>query len=100
MPSSILSRVGTGLATLVAAPIAGGLNDGARGFGVGLATGVTAAVTLPVAGAVMGTSQIISGIVNTPNSIHEAMNNNRLVGVRSYFRPNIVMVRPKLCDEQ
>ena len=75
--SSIVGGVGTGLATLVAAPIAGGLNDGARGFGVGLATGVTAAVTLPVAGAVMGTSQIISGIVNTPNSIHEAMNNNR-----------------------
>lgn len=62
---SVAKGTAAGVASLIAAPIAGAQTDGARGFVTGLAAGVASAVALPVTGVCVGAYQIGRGIVNS-----------------------------------
>lgn len=62
---SIAKGTLAGAASLVAQPIAGAQQDGARGFLTGLASGVASAVALPVTGVCVGVMQIGRGVANT-----------------------------------
>ncbi len=53
-----------GAVSLVAQPIAGAQQEGAKGFFKGLATGVASAVALPVTGVAIGAYQVARGIGN------------------------------------
>jgi hypothetical protein len=61
------------VATLIAAPIAGAQQGGAKGFFGGLATGVASAVALPVTGICVGAYQVGRGFANSG----EAVKNNQ-----------------------
>lgn len=70
--SSALKSIGkgtlAGAVSLVAQPVAGAQQDGARGFFSGLATGVASAIALPVTGVCVGAFQVYRGVVNTPEA--------------------------------
>uniref|UniRef100_A0A7S2R088 J domain-containing protein n=1 Tax=Eucampia antarctica TaxID=49252 RepID=A0A7S2R088_9STRA len=57
-----------GAVSLVAQPVAGAQQDGARGFFSGLATGLASAIALPVTGVCVGAFQVYRGVVNTPEA--------------------------------
>lgn len=57
------------MATLIAAPIIGAKEGGAAGFVKGVGAGVVGAVALPVAGVVVGTTQVVRGVANTPGAV-------------------------------
>ena len=61
-----------GAVSLVAQPVAGAQQDGARGFFSGLATGVASAIALPVTGVAVGAFQIYRGLANTPEAARSA----------------------------
>jgi curved DNA-binding protein CbpA len=69
MFKSVGTGVAAGAATLVAAPIAGARESGAKGFAAGLGIGVLGAVVLPVTGAVYGVSEFARGVGNTPTAV-------------------------------
>lgn len=69
---SVGKGVGAGLATLVAAPIAGARQDGVKGFLGGLATGVASAVALPVTGVCVGAYQMGRGLANSGEAMKNA----------------------------
>ncbi|CAK0831030.1 unnamed protein product [Prorocentrum cordatum] len=66
---TVARGVGLGLASLVAQPYLGAKHGGAKGFVKGVGAGVTTCVGSTVAGAVVGTTQIVRGAVNTPGAI-------------------------------
>lgn len=79
-PRDALDGVGSGLkaagagivagaGTLVLAPVVGAREEGAWGFCTGMAKGVFGAVALTIGGAVAGGTQIVRGVVNTPEAI-------------------------------
>lgn len=70
---SFAKGTAVGVASLVAAPVAGAQQDGVRGFLTGLATGVVSAVAFPVAGACVGVYQVGRGLANSG----EAVKNSR-----------------------
>ncbi|CAD7704560.1 unnamed protein product [Ostreobium quekettii] len=74
---SIAKGLVGGTASLVAAPVVYSQQEGWKGLGKGLAVGVATAVVLPVTGAVVGTTQMLRGLVNTPEAIYEAAVNGR-----------------------
>lgn len=61
--------VGIGLASLVVQPYVGAKSQGAKGFVKGMGTGVATCVGTTVAGTVVGSGQIMRGVVNTPGAI-------------------------------
>ena len=66
---SIGKGVVTGVASLFAAPVIGATQEGAVGFAKGLAAGVLGVVVLPVAGVAIGCTQMVRGVINTPEAI-------------------------------
>jgi hypothetical protein len=69
---SVLAGMAGGAAALVAAPIMGARDAGAKGAAVGLAAGVVAAVALPTLGVVSGIGEVVAGAANTPSAIKAA----------------------------
>jgi len=61
-----------GTAALVAVPIVGAKEDGVSGFFSGVAKGALCAVGFTVGGAVAGATQVMRGVVNTPEAIQQA----------------------------
>ncbi|KAG1675389.1 hypothetical protein FOA52_012308 [Chlamydomonas sp. UWO 241] len=61
-----------GLAGLVAAPVIGAHKEGVTGCAKGLAAGLVGVIVLPITGVVVGTVQMVRGVVNTPESLSEA----------------------------
>lgn len=61
-----------GTVGLVAAPTIGAQQDGLMGFAKGAGAGLMGAVVLPVAGLVVGTTQLVRGLANTPEAISAA----------------------------
>ena len=53
-----------GAVSLIAQPIAGAQQEGAKGFFKGLATGVASAVALPLTGVAVGAYQLARGVGN------------------------------------
>lgn len=87
-PRDALDGVGSGLkvagagivagaGALVVAPVVGAREEGVAGFFTGIAKGIAGAVGLTVAGAVAGTTQIVRGVVNTPEAIQQAQAGRR-----------------------
>ncbi|EZG88161.1 DnaJ domain protein [Gregarina niphandrodes] len=68
---NVLKGVGLGVGTLMAAPVVGGYNEGAKGVLKGFGVGVAAVVALPVAGVVTGVGQLGGGAVNTVQAVQE-----------------------------
>uniref|UniRef100_A0A7S0FAW9 J domain-containing protein n=2 Tax=Pyrodinium bahamense TaxID=73915 RepID=A0A7S0FAW9_9DINO len=66
---TVAKGVGLGLASLVAQPYIGAKTGGARGFIKGVGAGTLTCVASAVTGTVVGTGQIVRGVVNTPNAI-------------------------------
>eukprot|EP00040_Diaphanoeca_grandis_P011155 m.57083 g.57083 ORF g.57083 m.57083 type:complete len:548 (+) comp22337_c0_seq2:407-2050(+) len=69
---SVAKGVIGGATLLVAAPIMGAREGGARGFIKGVGTGLVAAVVLPVSSVVVGGVQMVRGAANTPNAIQQS----------------------------
>lgn len=61
-----------GTAALVAVPVVSAREEGVSGFFTGLAKGVAAAVGLTAGGAVACCTQVVRGVVNTPEAIQQA----------------------------
>mmetsp|Transcript_23735 Transcript_23735/g.74712 ORF Transcript_23735/g.74712 Transcript_23735/m.74712 type:complete len:912 (-) Transcript_23735:89-2824(-) len=87
-PRDALDGVGSGLkaagagllagtAALVAAPAVGAREEGFTGFLTGLAKGVAGAVGLTLGGAVACATQVVRGVVNTPEAIQQAQAGKR-----------------------
>eukprot|EP00051_Salpingoeca_urceolata_P001475 m.41267 g.41267 ORF g.41267 m.41267 type:complete len:710 (+) comp11444_c0_seq1:242-2371(+) len=70
---SIGKGVAGGVAALFAAPIAGAASDGAKGFFKGVGAGLVGAVMLPVAGVAVGATQMVRGVVNTPEALTSSL---------------------------
>merc|ERR1719188_2341721 len=74
--SSGLKAAGAGIlaggAALVTMPLAGAKEDGVTGFFTGLVEGAVGAVGLTVGGAVVGATQVVRGVVTTPDAISQA----------------------------
>jgi len=66
---TVFKGVGLGLASLVAQPYLGAKHDGAKGFVKGIGAGVATCAASTVTGTVIGTGQIVRGVVNTPNAV-------------------------------
>lgn len=66
-----------GTAALVAVPIVGAKEDGVQGFLTGMAKGALCAVGCTVGGAVFGATQVMRGVVNTPEAIQQAQAGKR-----------------------
>ena len=65
----VATGVAGGAVGLVAAPIMGAREKGAKGFASGLVQGVASSVFLPAVGVVGGAVQVTRGVVQTPFSI-------------------------------
>lgn len=87
-PRDALDGVGSGLkaagagfiagaAALVAAPVVGAHQEGVGGLVTGLAKGVAASTCLTVLGAGAFITQIVRGVVNTPEAISQVYAGNR-----------------------
>jgi len=61
--------VGVGLASLVTLPAIGAKTGGIKGFAKGCGTGLATCVGSTVAGTLVGSGQIVRGVVNTPGAI-------------------------------
>ena len=68
---SIAKGLVGGTASLVVAPAHYAQQEGWKGFGKGLAVGMAGAVVLPVTGVAVGATQMLRGVVNTPEAIYE-----------------------------
>lgn len=66
---TVARGVGLGLASLVAQPYIGAKTGGARGFVKGVGAGVVTCAASAVTGTVVGTGQIVRGVVNTPSAV-------------------------------
>lgn len=66
-----------GAGALVAMPVVGAREDGLTGFFTGLAKGVAWGVGLTAAGAVACTTQVVRGVVNTPEAIQQTQAGKR-----------------------
>mmetsp|Transcript_22588 Transcript_22588/g.52626 ORF Transcript_22588/g.52626 Transcript_22588/m.52626 type:complete len:856 (-) Transcript_22588:21-2588(-) len=66
---AVAGGVGIGVASLVAQPYLGAKSEGAKGFVKGMGTGMVTCLASTVAGTVIGSSQIVRGVLNTPNAI-------------------------------
>lgn len=66
---SVAKGTGAGLASLIAAPIAGAQQEGGKGFLKGLAAGAASAVALPLTGICVGAYQVGRGVVNSGEAI-------------------------------
>eukprot|EP00635_Sarcinochrysidales_sp_CCMP3193_P013881 CAMPEP_0118905434 /NCGR_PEP_ID=MMETSP1166-20130328/9441_1 /TAXON_ID=1104430 /ORGANISM="Chrysoreinhardia sp, Strain CCMP3193" /LENGTH=601 /DNA_ID=CAMNT_0006844705 /DNA_START=68 /DNA_END=1873 /DNA_ORIENTATION=+ len=58
-----------GVGTLVAAPVIGAKESGAKGFAQGLAAGIVGAVVLPVVGIGYGVKELCEGVAATPAAV-------------------------------
>mmetsp|Transcript_34194 Transcript_34194/g.102069 ORF Transcript_34194/g.102069 Transcript_34194/m.102069 type:complete len:906 (-) Transcript_34194:197-2914(-) len=87
-PRDALDGVGSGLkaagagliagtAALVAVPVVGAREEGFSGFLTGIAKGVAGAVGLTLGGAVACATQVVRGVVNTPEAIQQAQAGKR-----------------------
>ena len=74
---SITKGIAGGLGGLVAAPVIGARQDGARGFFAGLGAGLASAVCLPVLGIGVAAVQVGRGAVNTPEAVAETFKRNK-----------------------
>uniref|UniRef100_A0A7S1IRL5 J domain-containing protein n=2 Tax=Eutreptiella gymnastica TaxID=73025 RepID=A0A7S1IRL5_9EUGL len=74
---SICKGVAAGAAALVAGPIMGAKNEGAKGFAKGLGAGVLGAVVFPVWGTTVGVTQMVRGVINTPEALAEERNGKK-----------------------
>jgi len=61
--------IGAGLSALVLAPAMGAKEEGVSGFFTGLCKGVGAAAALTVGGVVAGGTQVVRGVINTPEAV-------------------------------
>ena len=72
-PPTTTKSIGTGVlagaTTLVAAPVMGAREEGAKGFAKGLGVGIIGAIVLPVTGAVVGIKETVHGAMNTPDAV-------------------------------
>ena len=68
---SIAKGCVAGAVGLIVAPAIGASQEGFKGFAKGLGAGIAGAVLLPAAGVVVGTTQVVRGIANTPEAIKE-----------------------------
>jgi len=66
---SVVKGTAAGVASLIAQPIVGAQQDGARGFVSGLGTGVASIVALPLMGAAVGAYQVSRGLVNSAEAM-------------------------------
>jgi len=66
---SIGTGVLAGATTLVAAPVMGAREEGAKGFAKGLGVGLLGAIVLPVTGAAVGIKETVHGAINTPEAV-------------------------------
>ena len=109
-PQNVLSGVSSGLqsagkgilagtAALVAAPVLGARAEGATGFVKGLGAGILSAAVLPTVGVAVGATQVVRGIINTPEAIAEANAgkrwNNR---TREWVQEDLVQEALKLAE--
>eukprot|EP00929_Paragymnodinium_shiwhaense_P104610 TRINITY_DN6918_c0_g2_i1.p1 TRINITY_DN6918_c0_g2~~TRINITY_DN6918_c0_g2_i1.p1 ORF type:complete len:853 (-),score=259.92 TRINITY_DN6918_c0_g2_i1:251-2809(-) len=69
---TIARGVGLGVASLVAQPYIGAKTNGVKGFAKGLGAGLATFTASSVVGTVVGTGQIVRGVVNTPGAIYNA----------------------------
>jgi len=69
---TVARGVGIGLASLVAQPYLGAKAGGVKGFAKGVGAGIATCAASTVTGTVVGTSQIVRGVVNTPGAIVRA----------------------------
>lgn len=69
--------IGLGAVVLVTGPVQGAQQDGFVGFLKGVASGVCGATCLTAAGAAMGVTQIVRGVVNTPEAIAQVQAGKR-----------------------
>lgn len=65
-----------GVGTLIAAPIIGAKESGAKGFAAGLGAGLIGAVALPLLGVAQGVKELCEGVAATPAAI-EASNQGK-----------------------
>mmetsp|Transcript_12937 Transcript_12937/g.29201 ORF Transcript_12937/g.29201 Transcript_12937/m.29201 type:complete len:195 (+) Transcript_12937:40-624(+) len=66
---AVAGGVGIGVASLVAQPYLGAKSGGAKGFVKGVGCGMATCLASTVAGTVIGSSQIVRGVLNTPTAI-------------------------------
>lgn len=69
---SVAKGTGAGLASLIAAPIAGARQEGGAGFLKGLAAGCASAVALPLTGICVGAYQVGRGVANSGEAVASA----------------------------
>lgn len=65
-----------GVGTLIAAPIIGAKESGAKGFAAGLGAGLIGAIALPILGVAQGVKELCEGVAATPAAI-EASNQGK-----------------------
>lgn len=66
---TVARGVGLGLASLFAQPYLGAKYGGAKGFMKGVGAGLATCTASTVVGTVVGTGQIVRGVVNTPSAV-------------------------------
>lgn len=69
---SMAKGVLAGTVGLVAAPIIGAHQDGFAGLAKGTVAGMAGAVVLPVTGFIVGGTQIVRGVINTPEAVRQS----------------------------
>lgn len=65
--------VGMGVAAVFAAPVLGARSGGAAGCAKGFGVGIASVVTLPVVGAFVGATQIVRGVVASPQAVYSTL---------------------------
>jgi len=69
---SIVKGTAAGAAAIVAGPVLGFQEEGGKGCLKGFGLGSLAGVLLPITGCLVGVTQTIRGLVNTPSAIHHS----------------------------
>ena len=83
----------------MAAPVIGARQEGTSGFFKGLGAGLVSAVVLPTVGVTVGATQVVRGIVNTPEAIAEANAGKRWNHrTREWVREDLVQESLKLSE--
>lgn len=70
---TVVRSVASGAAAFLCDPIEGAKVDGVTGAFVGLGQGAISAMLIPTAGALVGVSQCVRGVANTPQALVEAL---------------------------
>ncbi len=99
---SVLKGVAAGTAALVVGPVVGAAQDGVVGFFKGLGVGLLAVVALPAAGAVVGATQVVRGMLNTPSAVVQSVKGNHWDGqTRAWvtYNPSSAIVLDELARE-